>query len=139
MLGYDGSRVIAMDEDEDDVLHDKSLTQIWCEDYEREGLPVLWFGDFLLLSELRQRCERENQPLPGWVWAAEALGFLLNAEEVLGGARDRNEQPVRDLIPHEEVDRLQELLDGWSTALDLKSYEVDYERIVILDRSLLNT
>jgi hypothetical protein len=113
----------------------KAAAKVWCKDYEKEALPVFWGGEFRTLTDLETCVE----PLPQWVWAVEPAGFLLNVEEVLASARDQNEHPVRDLISDADVEQLQYLLDTWSMGLDLKAYSPDYDRVVVLDRSLLGT
>ena len=113
--------------------------KVWWEDYDREQLPIVWHGDFLTLTELREHCRKNKVGLPSWVWAVERVGFLLDAEEILALAKDQDEHPVRDLIPHEAVARLQELLDTWAMELTLEAYEVNYDRVVVFDRSLFGS
>jgi len=95
-------------------------------------------GLFRSKTEIDKFCEKKNMTPPRWCWATEPVGFLLDAEQVLAGVVTRNNEEVRPLLSDEQVEHFQNLLDEWAMNLDVKSYDVDYERAIILDRGLFD-
>lgn len=110
-----------------------SASKIWVGDYEKEGLPVYQNGTFASAALVKHEC-----PEVAWAFAAERVGFLLDAEVVLGTAIDRCQHPVRDLISDSDVENLQNMLDEWAMSLRLNEFLVDEDRIVVFDRALFN-
>lgn len=108
----------------------------YSEYYEQDGPSLFWGRPFEDFQELQQFCDAEGVSLPRWAWACVPVQFLLDAEEVLATGRDRHDRPIRELLSTEQVEAFQTHLDDWAMNLDLDSYEVDYTRVVILDKSL---
>lgn len=98
-------------------------------DYARYGLPLFWEDQFFRTrTDLEVLCSQKGVAVPLWVWAAERAGFLLDAPRIL-----EREVDLYELVPEQEVERLQDLLDEWSTALVLDAFNPDYERAVLLN------
>jgi hypothetical protein len=119
----------------------RSAQKVFFVDY--EGRYIYWVppgtevGEFFVSkTEVEKFCEQKNIIPPRWCWAVEQVGFLLDAEQVLAGAVTRTNEEVRPLLADEQVEELQKLLDDWAMKTELKSYDVDYEVAVILDRDL---
>jgi hypothetical protein len=102
-------------------------------DYEKEGLPIYRKGGFASVALVKHEC-----PDVTWAFAAERVGFLLDAEIVLSTAIDRSQHPVRDLISDGDVENLQNMLDEWAMSLRLNEFLVDEDRIVVFSRALFN-
>lgn len=119
----------------------RSAQKVFYMDY--EGRYLVWtppgsqFEElFGCRTELEKRCESLNILPPRWCWAAEEIGFLLDAEQVLAGVVTRTNEEVRPLLSDDQVEELQKTLDTWSMAQNLKTYEVDESTAVIFDRIL---
>ena len=118
----------------------RSAAKVWYGDYDE---PFLYWNDagssgefFRSRTELEKYCQRYKVIPPRWVWACAPSGFLLDAETVLEGVRDRACNEIRHLITDEAVSRLQGVLDVWMTEQGMKAYDIYYEKAVVLDRSL---
>ncbi len=122
----------------------RSAQKVFYSDY--EGKRMCWTPPgcrfvevFGCRTELEKRCSELRVPPPRWCWAAEELGFLLDAEQVLAGAVTRTNEPVRPLLSDDQVEGFQKLIDDWAMSQDLKCYEVDDTLAIVFDRTLYDT
>lgn len=118
-----------------------SAAKVFFIDYEGRYLywtaPGALVGEFFSSrTELEKFCEQRHIVPPRWCWATDEAGFLLDAERVLAGVVTRNNEDVRPLLTDHEVEQLQNVLDEWAMNLEVRSYDVDYDVAVILDREL---
>ncbi len=131
--------------DRDRVVHEEGLfraaRKIPYSDYERRYIywtpPGLADGVFFSSrTELEKYCEARKCKPPRWCWAAEEARFLLDAEHILAGVVTRTNEEVRPLLSEEQVEHFQKILDDWAMGLDIKSWDVDFDTAVLLDREL---
>jgi hypothetical protein len=122
----------------------RSARKLLYSDY--EGRYLVWTPPgcryeelFRSRTDLEKRCEELHIPPPGWCWAADEVGFLLDAEQILAGVMTRTNEEVRPLLSDQQVESFQNILDEWAMSQDLKTYEVDDTAAVILDRTLYET
>jgi hypothetical protein len=120
----------------------KLATKVWYSDYEGQFLywtPPGREGQFFRTrTQLEQYCMENHIPIPKWVWACEEIGFLLDVEEVLANVRNRQGDLVREQLSDEEVNNLQQALDAWAMSLPCRSYDVDYDTVIIIDKEFLD-
>lgn len=124
-----------------DVALFEAATKVWYPDY--DGIFLYWpvaggRGEFFRSrTDIEKYCVAKDIEPPRWVWACEQVGFLIDAEAVLAGARDSDQNPIRDLVEDPDVEKLQDILDEWVMARDLFSHRIDYNTAVVIDRALM--
>lgn len=119
-------------------------------DYEKYPEDMLYWeghvgdcgdGYFSDLDSLLDYCEQEGLDIPEYVWACTPHEFTLDAGRVLEREIERQQlyEDAFDDIPEDAKKRLQEYLSVWARELNMRGWNVDYGRAVVLRASDLET
>lgn len=98
---------------------------------DREG--SLGDGYFISLDEVLDYCEDNDFPKPAYVWACNPVELSINVENILEGAFQGHHEGARDMLEEGAEEELQSLIGTWCKKQNIKSWEVDYKRAVLLD------
>lgn len=93
-----------------------------------------WSGEgyFGSLNDLREACDDKGVPYPVYVYACDIDVPMWDAERVIEDALSDHHEDARDYLSAGSEEKLQAFLDEWSKDFEIKTWNVDHSRVVIL-------
>lgn len=128
------------DRKEAEKLHDRfeKAAKVSVEDYDG---PIYWpdgpsgsmgEGFYTSLDEMLDVYEAEGMDLPPYVWAAKSYELKMDASSLLENALEQHHEDAHEHLEAGAEEELQTLLDFFCQKQKIKSWEVDFSRVVLL-------
>jgi len=93
-----------------------------------------WFQDIDELYDFFEDAQIDDPDIevPKYAWACKPKKFVIEADRIVEGALEEHHEDAYDRISSSAFEELQQFLDGWCAKQDVRTYEYDYTRAVLI-------